>query len=339
MFWEESIPTKQLILGLFLTPVILLGACAGSPNLPSVESLSSVPVPDITVLGENAHVTVVQAGRRDTLSSIAKAYYGDSRMSWLLAEQNKTTSLNQGDVVVIPKSLTNAVGVDDDGVQTVPILSYHRFGDIDTEMAIPTATFRRQLQYLKDEGFVVIPLQWMVEFLDGRRPLPAKSVVITVDDGYRSAFRVAFPILKEFDYPATIFIYSDFVAYGGLTWAEIDEMRASGLISIQAHAKTHRNLATTEFTATELMAEIMEPREKLQRGSREPIYAYAYPFGATTPAVRAQVGSQGYSLGLSVDRGGNPFYGDPLYLRRTMIYRSDPWERFVAALQVKKTLR
>jgi peptidoglycan/xylan/chitin deacetylase (PgdA/CDA1 family) len=99
------------------------------------------------------------------------------------------------------------------------------------------------MQYLAKNGYHVLPMSRIEEFLAGRAPLPRKSVIITIDDGYRSTFDVAFPILRQHGFPATVFLYSDFVgAPDALTWAQMKEMTASGLIDVEPHSKTHANL-------------------------------------------------------------------------------------------------
>ncbi len=55
--------------------------------------------------------------------------------------------------------------------------------------------------------------------------------MITIDDGYRSSYEIAYPILKKFGFPATVFLYTDFVgASDAMTWAQMKEMTASGLV-------------------------------------------------------------------------------------------------------------
>ena len=59
-------------------------------------------------------------------------------------------------------------------------------------------------------------------------------MVITIDDGYESTYRHAFPILKRHGFPATVFVYTDFLGGGdALTWPQLQEMSASGLIDVQ----------------------------------------------------------------------------------------------------------
>ena len=85
------------------------------------------------------------------------------------------------------------------------------------------------MEYLARNGYRVIPLAQLARFLDGKEPLPRKSVVITIDDGYRSTYEIAYPILKKYGFPATVFLYSDFVgAADAMTWAQMKEMVALG---------------------------------------------------------------------------------------------------------------
>src|SRR6185369_9796043 len=92
-------------------------------------------------------------------------------------------------------------------------------------------------------GYKVLALKDLPAFLQGERALPAKTVVLTFDDGYESVYRHAFPVLRKHGFTATVFVYTDFVGAGdALTWSQIQEMHASGLVDIQAHSKTHVNL-------------------------------------------------------------------------------------------------
>ena len=99
------------------------------------------------------------------------------------------------------------------------------------------------MEYLAQNGYRVIPLAQLARFLEGKEPLPKKTVVITIDDGYRATYQIAYPILKKYGFPATVYLYSDFVgASDALTWPQMQEMVRSGLIEIQPHSKTHANL-------------------------------------------------------------------------------------------------
>ena len=108
---------------------------------------------------------------------------------------------------------------------------YHRFEDNPRDsLAIAPAEFRDQMKQLKDDGIAVIPMKDFLAWRRGEKSIPSKSAVITIDDGYVSGFSVAWPILKEFGYPFTMFIYTNYVNVGGksITWAQLEQMRDAG---------------------------------------------------------------------------------------------------------------
>jgi len=77
----------------------------------------------------------------------------------------------------------------------------------------------------------------------GEKAIPSKSTVITIDDEWNSQYYVAWPILKEFGYPFTLFVYTQWVNTGGkaMTWNQLEEMRDAG-VDIEAHTVSHHDL-------------------------------------------------------------------------------------------------
>lgn len=88
----------------------------------------------------------------------------------------------------------------------IRILCYHRFGD----GYITYQSFEKQIEYLK-KNFNIIDLQSCLDFLYGKRQLSPNSVLLTVDDGYQDFYNIAFPILKKYNAPATVFLTVDFI--------------------------------------------------------------------------------------------------------------------------------
>jgi hypothetical protein len=119
---------------------------------------------------------------------------------------------------------------------SVVALCYHRFEEKPKDpLAITPSAFEAQLQAIKDAGFTVIPMQDFLAWRRGEKSIPDKSCLISIDDGYRSGYDLAWPILKKFGYPFTMFIYTAFVkggalaGGGSLSWAELAEMRDAGV--------------------------------------------------------------------------------------------------------------
>jgi peptidoglycan/xylan/chitin deacetylase (PgdA/CDA1 family) len=108
--------------------------------------------------------------------------------------------------------MTTVPGLFREGYQVVPILCYHRFGaTCRSALCVSETSFRAQLDYLKDNGYRTITLGELYEFITYKRAVPLRSVVITIDDGYRSIYDIAYPLLKEYGFTATMFIYTDFI--------------------------------------------------------------------------------------------------------------------------------
>jgi peptidoglycan/xylan/chitin deacetylase (PgdA/CDA1 family) len=317
-----------------LASAALLG-CTGLPPQGGTRPNGSL------VLGRNAHYAVVLAAPHTSLESLAARFLGDAGEGWRIAEANGMDAVTPGATVVVPLDAENAIGMYPDGYQTVPVLAYHRFDDSGRKLAVSAAQFEAQLAFLTDHGYTVVPLSGLVAFLRGEAPLPRRSVVLTIDDGYRSTYEVAFPLLRKYGHPATVFVYTDFVGRGGLTWDQLREMQDSGLISIQAHSKTHADLTAglegeslADYRAR-IAREVLEPAEVLETHLGAPRTTYAYPYGNTNRPVVEEVRRAGFVLGVTVRRGANPFFADPFVLRRSMVYAHHDLKDFERMLQVR----
>src|SRR5215510_1123910 len=237
----------------------LLSACAtGGPMQPMPVSMTPAPPPiarpaprveEPVILARTDDFVIVRARTGDSYASLAQRFLQDASLADFVADANGSGALSAGRIMIVPLKPLNASGVFADGYQTVPILCYHQFttGRSTDLMIMPRDSFIAQMEYLKKNGFNVITLSDLEGFLKASRPIPPRSVVITVDDGFRSAYDVAFPVLKSYGFRATFFIYTDFLGGGrSLTWAAINEMRASGMIDIQSHSKSHTSFSPAE---------------------------------------------------------------------------------------------
>ncbi|MFN2540718.1 MAG: polysaccharide deacetylase family protein [Chthoniobacterales bacterium] len=112
---------------------------------------------------------------------------------------------------------------------------------------ITPAAFEAQMKELKDRGITVIGMQDLLAWKRGDKNIPPRCAVVTFDDGLKSQYEVAWPIMKKFGYTFTMFIYTEGVRgglFGGgeaITWEQLADMRDNG-IDIQAHSATHQDL-------------------------------------------------------------------------------------------------
>jgi len=264
----------------------------------------------------------------DTFSSLAEKYLNDPSRDWVIAEFNRIDRINPGQELIIPLKLPDRGGLTLQGYQTLPVIVYHKFSKNSTDtMTVSENAFEEQMRFLKENGYRVITLDEFFDFLDFKIQLPRKSVVITIDDGWRSAYEIAFPILKKYGYPATLFVYTDFISSGrgALDWTILSEMVKAG-IDIQSHTKTHRNLdrknpqESFQRNFEAIIKEIMESTSTIKSHLKKEVKYLAYPYGDTNPFIIALLQKLDYRGAFTVQRGTNPFFAHPYRIRRSMIY-------------------
>ncbi len=247
------------------------------------------------------------------------------------------------------------------------VLMYHRFGeDQFPSTSIRVDQFRAHLDYLKESGFTVVPLAAVHAAIRDGAPLPERAVAITIDDAYRSVYDVAFPMLREYGYPFTVFVATDPVD-GGLpaymTWDQMREMSAAGA-TFANHGAAHRStiertkgasheawLATVRSDIEKGAGRIAEELELL-RGS------FAYPYGEYTTDVGNMLQDMGYdsfgqhsgAVGPASDRRALPRYpmaesfGDMDQFRTKVasvplpVTSVEPWEPITADTRPKITI-
>lgn len=329
----------------------LLGACTTPPPAPAAPSVptAAAPAPRAPARGEilarGDWFLVYQPIAGETLRSIAAQFLGSEDRYWAIADFNGVARADAGQPLVVPLKTVNPGGVTADEMQTVPILAYHRFGSGGGKMVMSPANFAAQLDWLARNDYRVIPLAQLAGYLAGQEALPRRAVVITIDDGYESAYRYALPLLRKYGFPATLFVYTDFIGAGdALSWQQLQELAASGLVTVEAHSKSHRNLI--ERGANEgdqqyrraVDAEVRTPRELLEHRLRVHVRHYAFPYGDANETVLEALARQQYQLAVTVNPGGNPFYAQPFMLHRTMIFGDLGLEAFKARLQTSRPI-
>jgi len=264
----------------------------------------------------------------DTFSSLAEKYLHDPSLDWVITEFNRIDRISPGEEIIIPLRFRNRGGATLQGYQTVPVIVYHKFSKNSNDpMTLSAKAFEEQMRFLQENGYRVITLDDFFDFLDFKIQLPPKAVVITLDDGWRSVYEIAFPILKKYGYPATLFVYTDFISggRGTLDWAMLAEMNKAG-VDIQGHTKTHRNLdrkspqeSSPEYFQA-LLREVTESTNQIQKHLNKKVKYLAYPYGDTNSLIIALLQKLGYRGAFTVERGSNPFFAHPYRIRRSMIY-------------------
>jgi len=265
------------------------------------------------------------------LGDLSRQYYGSEREVWRIEDAHDPHSPGSAAFITIPLKEKNKGGLFVNGYQGVPILCYHKFISNDpSPLNTPPDIFRQQLTFLKDNGFRIISPDMLLDFLRFRRQIPKKSVMLTIDDGFKSGFKTAAPILLEFGFSAVFFIYTDYIGVSdqALTWQDLRRLKAAGFY-IGSHSTSHSDLSrkleeeTNEAYRKRLYKEIVVSKQTIDRKLNQNTIIFSFPYGRYNKHVMALSRSAGYEMAVTVDRGGNPFFSNPLALKRDMILNKD----------------
>ncbi len=288
---------------------------------------------------------LVRPGVNDDFNSLAARFLQNESKGWLIARFNRQQRVLPGKPLIIPQQPVYLGGVNEQSLQAVPVLVYHQFAeDHSDKMTIKAEDFYEQMLWLKKNGYAVISLDQLLDFMDFEIPLPEKSVVITIDDGWRSVYDLAYPILKKFGFQATLFVYTDFI--GGekaLQWSYIEEMAQNGF-DVQSHTLSHRNL--TMIGSGEPFEEYFKFLVKELEGSKKLIEEYlnsqcrylAYPFGETNELVTALAKKTGYRAAFTVRRGSTQVLENRYTVPRSVIYGDAGMDEFIKNVSSRKAV-
>jgi peptidoglycan/xylan/chitin deacetylase (PgdA/CDA1 family) len=283
-------------------------------------------------------VYVLKGG--ESFSLLAKKFLGDEKKAWVIEDANEGITFERDRMIVIPLKQENRGGLSADGYQVVPVICYHRFAEkCKSSACIPASLFNQQMRYLKDNGYRVIGLGDLLSFLQYRQVIPKRAVAITIDDGYRSAYDIAYPILKRYGFTAALFIYTDFVGIGraAITWDQLREMKSDGF-EVGSHTLSHCDLTkqkkeeNDQAYLTRIKREVVVSKQIIDKKLGQDTIYLAFPYGSYNQRVLRICDQAGYKIGFSVKGGGNPFFADPLTLKRAQVLKKDI-NSFIARLK------
>lgn len=232
-----------------------------------------------------------------------------------------------GLLVILVAALPSGRAQADDGAV---VLVYHRFG----ETQYPTTSvmldqFDRQLAAIRDGGYTVVPLPALVAALANGTPIAPRSVAITIDDGYASAHRQAWPRLRALGFPFTVFISTDAADDGRgdlMGWDQIRELAADPLVTIGHHTAAHPHLADIDLTAAAADLQRADDRFIAELGRVPELFAY--PYGEYGTPQRALIESRGFVAAFGQQSGVTNRWSDRFGLPRFPVNANTDFDAF-----------
>lgn len=285
----------NLLIGLFS---LLLAGCAGGIR---AEAQQSTLVDDLSRLTSTPTVTAT-LWNTPTLTTPSPTL---TKTQTLLPSNTPTLSL--------PPTLS--VAYYPAGQINVPILLYHRIveGEATNRYEVSLQDFRLQMEFLRRNGYETIaPVELAKVILKGGE-LPAKPVVITFDDGYRSVYDLAFPVLKQYQFEGVAYVITGYV--GAPTYMNADqliELFANGW-EIGSHTVSHEDLVKNPEKAYDQMVESKRYLERLL-GTKD--LTVAYPYGKADENIARRAARYGYVAGMGLGNSNLHSIGTLYFLSR-----------------------
>lgn len=197
----------------------------------------------------------------------------------------------------------------------IPILLYHHFDPKkqSNSTVVSPAKFEEDLIALKKAGYTTIHFSQLIDSLNGKETLPPKPIIITMDDGYSSNYRYAYPLLKKYNMKASFFVIgwsagkssfenTDEEINAHFSWQEAGEMSSSGLVEIQSHSYDLHSEAglsngqglpvgkgiskmESESDASygqRILTDLAQNNQLIEAATGKPSTIFAYPMGIRT---------------------------------------------------------
>ena len=305
----------------FLAAFLLFG-CASGDNVPA--SIASSQVAIDTYLASEARI---KENARQTE-----------------AEQRKVTpatleEMEENEPRAVVTALSSAPRRTFKSGLTLPIIMYHQVrNDKAGDMIISKGKLEEELAYLKRNGYVsVSPEEWLA-YCDGKLALPEKIVMLTFDDGWKSQFENALPLLNKYGFKGVFYVYPDFVGgSAAMNWDMIKKLAKAGH-TVGCHSMTHPKLAPAEQYESKrdykkrLKEEIFASADKISEKTGIDALDFCFPYGYYSQEVIDMLEDAGYRSAMTVNAGKNDAGSDPFTLSRYQVNQSTALSTFVSWL-------
>ena len=194
----------------------------------------------------------------------------------------------------------------------IPVIMYHdivkeKGGKGGVYFDCSKAEFADHMKYLEEIGATPISLEMLQKHLTRGEAVPERAVVLTFDDNYQGFWDNAYPLLKEKNYPAAMFVHTSYVGdkkgpHPKMSWDQLKKLDAGGIVTVASHTQTHPDdMAKLPLDKQE--TELSQSKAILEQQLGHAIPYFAYPVGKGDEQTVQAARSAGYTMAFMIDNG------------------------------------
>lgn len=210
-------------------------------------------------------------------------------------------------------------------------------------MTVTIAVFESHLKYLRDNGYIVIPLRRLVDYYRGKwtAPMPPKAVVIVADDGHESVYKYMLPMVRKYHVPVTLFLYPSAISSASyaMTWGQIRELKSTGQFDMEGHTYWHPNfkrekkrLSPVEYDKFVDM-QLKKSKDKLEKELGCTINMLAWPFGIYDEQLDRKAAEAGYVAAFTIERRPSSRSDNMMEIPRYLMTNKDTGKVFASIVE------
>ena len=201
----------------------------------------------------------------------------------------------------------------------IPIIVYHSVvpdyaGETDEqkEYAVTPTMFAEQLAYLRQNGYTPVSMNEVPQIIKEGTSTP-RLFALTFDDGWETQYTYALPLLEHYHIIGTFFIYTNVINNGSLflTWSQVRNLVSLGM-TIGSHSITHPDFSI--LTDQDILTQIEVSKELIESEIQKPVYAFAVPYGYTSPYLESVLAASGYTSSRTLQKKATATSSDVYHL-------------------------
>ncbi len=212
----------------------------------------------------------------------------------------------------------------------------------DRKLIVSAENFEKQMDFLS-KNYKVVSFSDFAERIEKKQPYGENAVIITFDGADETIYKIAYPVLKKYNLPATLFLHINALKLDktAMKWDTIKLLHDEGLMEIESHSISHPHLnrmlknETQEAYEARIRKELVDSKNIIEEKLNKKVLYFAYPYGGYNATVIGLLKESGYKASVTVQWDKNTVFTNPYALRRRGVFNDHTLKKFEEIFTVK----